>query len=223
MVRKVATGTRAATSAEMRQPIQARAQATIDRVCAVALSLLTEEGWDAFNTNAIAARAGVSGPTVYRYYPNKYVLAAELRRRAEDAETEAALPTIERLGGSLPLPEAIEAWVHTTAAARARQPSALLLRSMATSVPDLAQDDTEVDRIVAALAAALRRVQSGLTPSEAQTRARALRTSVDSLIDNAIRSGRLDDDQLGIACEMAAALFRTASTEPTKSGSGQVR
>ena len=222
-MRKVATGTRPATSDEMRQPIQARAQATIDRVCSVALTLLTEEGWDAFNTNAIAARAGVSGPTVYRYFPNKYVLAAELRRRAEDAETEAVLPTIERLGGGKPHPEAIKAWVHTTAAARARQPSALLLRSMGTSVPDLRQDDTEVDRIVAALAVALRRAQPRLTPSEARVRARALRTSVDSLIDNAIQGGQLDDDQLGIACEMASALFRTASTESTMSGSGQFR
>lgn len=221
MTRGMKRSKSAATTNDMRQPIQSRAQVTIDRICAAAVGILTQGGWDTFNTNVVAARAGVSGPTVYRYFPNKYVLAAELRRRVDEAEAQAALPAIERIGRSGSLPAAVGDWVRATADARVKQPVALLLRSMSTAVPDLSRTDADPDRVLSELTAALQRLQPALTADRAAERARAIRTSVDSLIDDAIRDGRPDERQIGLIVDMATTMMSSASAAPTASLSGR--
>ncbi len=63
---------------QRREPIQARAQASRDRIIEVAAELLEEVGVDDFNTNLLAERAGVLIRTVYRYFPNKFAVIATL-------------------------------------------------------------------------------------------------------------------------------------------------
>jgi AcrR family transcriptional regulator len=221
MVRRTRQGTQAVTTDDMRQPIQSRAQVTIDRVCEAALGILSEGGWDAFNTNVVAARAGVSGPTVYRYFPNKYVLAAELRRRLDGAESSAVLPAISRIGDAGAVEAPVQEWVEATARVRSAKPAALLLRSMSAAVPDLSRSQAEPDDVLAALTAALQRQQVGLTPDEAAERARAIRTSVDSLVDDAIRDGRPSAQQISLIVDLATTMIESASGVRAESLSGR--
>lgn len=211
---KRSTNSRPATTDDMRQPIQERAQATIDRICTAATTILTEQGWDAFNTNAVAARAGVSGPTVYRYFPNKYVLAAELRRRVDEGESRATVDAIHQIPTSPSLSAAVSNWINAAATARSAQPAAILLRSIPRSIPDLQDDGDEPDVALAALSNALHRMQPTLALHACQVRGRAILTSVDALIDDALREGGVDKGQLQTIVDVATTLITSATSSP---------
>lgn len=58
----------------MRRARQARSRATVSAIVEAATRILARDGWQAVNTNAIAARAGVSVGSVYEYFPNKQAI-----------------------------------------------------------------------------------------------------------------------------------------------------
>lgn len=66
---------------QRRSPRQARSRATYDAILEAASQILERDGLGAFNTNAVAGRAGVSVGTLYQYFPNKeaVLLAAASR------------------------------------------------------------------------------------------------------------------------------------------------
>ena len=61
-----------------RAPTQTRALETCERILDAAANLLGEVGIERLSTNLICERAGLSPPALYRYYPNKYAVLAEL-------------------------------------------------------------------------------------------------------------------------------------------------
>ncbi len=73
-----------------RRPRQARSKATVDAILEAATRIL--EAGDAFTTNHVAERAGVSVGTLYQYFPDKaaivQTLAARERRRQRGAIRE---------------------------------------------------------------------------------------------------------------------------------------
>ncbi|MEU4311054.1 TetR/AcrR family transcriptional regulator [Nocardia sp. NPDC024068] len=71
------TGTR-------RRPTQARAKATREHILDTAARLFGERGIANTSTNRIAAEAGLSIGTVYRYFADRSVMVDELLRRLHD-------------------------------------------------------------------------------------------------------------------------------------------
>lgn len=69
-----------------RQPTQQRARETYERLLDAAGDLLAEVGVERISTNLVAARAGVSPPTLYHYFADKYALLAALGRRLMAAQ-----------------------------------------------------------------------------------------------------------------------------------------
>lgn len=63
-------------------PQQERAKATVERLVSAAESLLADEGWPGFTTNALAKKVGCPVATVYRYFPDKENLARVIAERA---------------------------------------------------------------------------------------------------------------------------------------------
>ncbi len=63
------------------RPSSENAKATFNAILQVTGELLSEVGFERLSTNMVAARAGLSPPALYRYFPNKYALLAELGRR----------------------------------------------------------------------------------------------------------------------------------------------
>jgi AcrR family transcriptional regulator len=55
-------------------PKQDRSQATVEAILIATAHILTEFGYDQFNTNRVAERAGVSIGSLYQYFPNKQAL-----------------------------------------------------------------------------------------------------------------------------------------------------
>ena len=64
-----------------RVPTQTRALETCERILDAAAHLLGEVGIERLSTNLVCERAGLSPPALYRYYPNKYAVLAELGAR----------------------------------------------------------------------------------------------------------------------------------------------
>ncbi|WP_044562266.1 TetR/AcrR family transcriptional regulator [Azospirillum sp. B4] len=59
-------------------PIQKRSIDTLETILAVTATLLGEVGIERLSTNLICARAGLTPPALYRYFPNKYAVLKEL-------------------------------------------------------------------------------------------------------------------------------------------------
>jgi AcrR family transcriptional regulator len=73
-----------------------------EELLTAALSLFRERGYAAVSMEDIGARAGMAGPSIYRYFPGKaaILVAGSYRladRLAQDAEAALALPPGERL------------------------------------------------------------------------------------------------------------------------------
>lgn len=68
-------------SAARRAPMQARSRQTVTRILDAAAAIADEQGVDAATTRAIADRAGVSYPSLYRFFPDREAILGELLAR----------------------------------------------------------------------------------------------------------------------------------------------
>jgi AcrR family transcriptional regulator len=80
---------------QRRRPRQARSRATWEAIVEAAAQILERDGAAAFNTNAVAERAGVSIGTIYQYFPDKQAILAAAAKR-ELVEGSAAAPARRR-------------------------------------------------------------------------------------------------------------------------------
>ncbi|MFI6520585.1 TetR/AcrR family transcriptional regulator [Spirillospora sp. NPDC050679] len=69
--------------------VQARLTASRERIVAAALELVAEGGYRACSVAAVAERAGLATGTVYRHFPGKADLVAEVFRTASQREVDA--------------------------------------------------------------------------------------------------------------------------------------
>ncbi|GCD41697.1 TetR/AcrR family transcriptional regulator [Streptomyces paromomycinus] len=115
-----------------KQPRQARAEATRQRILTAAAHVFAEYGYAAGTTNRIAARARVSIGSLYQYYPNKDAILVELLTRHLDAGIAAAG---RHQDGEAPesLEEIIRLFVRTSIGNHRDDPQ--LLRVMAEQGP----------------------------------------------------------------------------------------
>lgn len=61
-------------------PVQSRSRETVIRILETARQVLIAEGLDAFTTTRIAQQSGVNIASIYRYFPHKEAIIAELYR-----------------------------------------------------------------------------------------------------------------------------------------------
>jgi AcrR family transcriptional regulator len=73
--------TRQAIEITRRKPRQARAEETVSAILEAAAQILEKGGLPAFNTNAVAERAGVSIGTLYQYFADKNAILKTLAQR----------------------------------------------------------------------------------------------------------------------------------------------
>jgi AcrR family transcriptional regulator len=79
-----------------KQPIQARAKATVDAILTAAAHILVANGYDRTTTARVARRAGVSVGSLYQYFPNKEALIAALIERHADALVGTVREVLQR-------------------------------------------------------------------------------------------------------------------------------
>jgi len=88
---------------------RARAAAAKERIVAAALDQLAEGGYASASMAAVARRAGVATGSVYRHFPSKGDLFAEVFRQASQREVDVLVALGHR---TLPVQERLAAWVH---------------------------------------------------------------------------------------------------------------
>jgi AcrR family transcriptional regulator len=160
---------------------------------AVTAELLDEVGFEAFNTNLLAARSCIGTRAIYRYFPNKHALVAELATQmAMRWQTIVAEVTAKsQLRWPDIWPVYLDAWVT---AVRDTTGGVSVLKAMRLHPELRSVDDTVNAGYIASVAAALRRA----SPSMTRTRARLvatllLRTTVaglDAILEETTPSGR---------------------------------
>src|SRR5207253_10810378 len=87
---------------------EARKAATRERIVAAALDQLAEGGYASASMVAVARRAGVATGSVYRHFPSKGDLFAEVFRRAAQREVDVLVELGHR---TMPLRQRLAAWV----------------------------------------------------------------------------------------------------------------
>src|SRR5918997_6787892 len=88
---------------------EARRLATRERIVAAALDRVAQGGYKSAGVHAVAADAGVAVGTVYRHFPSKGELFAEVFRRASQRELDVVVevtgadgrPAAERVGAAV--------------------------------------------------------------------------------------------------------------------------
>ena len=165
-------------------PVQQRSTETVERILAAALGVLDTGGLSAFNTNAVAAAAGVNVGTLYHYFPDKESVLRELFERTE-AERLAYLRGMIDAYADI---DDVELWVkevvQTLVRMRRERPGADVLRSALRVVPALQELEDEQDSETSELfAAALRRRHPGLTRQRALSVARTVIVSGIAVLD----------------------------------------
>ena len=100
-------------SVPRRAPVQARSRQTVARILDAAVTIADQEGVDAVTTRTIADRAGVSYPSLYRFFADRDAILDELMERhcAEiDALCVAAEQTWEITSFAELLPSSARWW-----------------------------------------------------------------------------------------------------------------
>lgn len=135
-----------------KRPRQARAAATVAAVIEAAARILEAEGLTGFNTNAVAAKAGVSIGSLYQYFPGKdAILAALIRQEAE--AFDAALTEAVGRTGELGTASAVALLAQVAVAHQASRPRLSRILDLEEQRLGLAQEaDAAGARTVAAIA-----------------------------------------------------------------------
>ncbi len=121
-----------------RRPGQERSRATVDRLLDAAASILERGGLPAFNTNAVAARAGVAVPALYRYFRDKEALLTALAERFLEAERDWTAGLAGLSDPRLPFEEIVRDLVRAYARAADAHPAIAPLRAAMRALPALA-------------------------------------------------------------------------------------
>lgn len=93
-----------------KKPTQRRSAETVSVILEAAARILEQRGFEGFNTNAIAERAGVSIGSLYQYFPNKNALLSGLIER----EMAPLLAVREKLAEIRSCKDAIRSYIRAS-------------------------------------------------------------------------------------------------------------
>lgn len=200
---RVATRSARAKGAELdlrRTPMQARGQATFEKILDATARLLDKVGTEGLTTNLIARTAEVNVATLYQYFPNKQAVLLELFKRQNDKRVEIGERLIPGMSQTTDWRRNVQNALQAVANAQRGLPGAAALRLAMRSSPDLMQYDREQSaRIASNLAGEL--VQAGLRQEKAQLVARCAIEALSAVLDFWSLESNNKDDRIVEQCK----------------------
>lgn len=178
-----------------KNPEQDRSRATVEAILDAAAHILVRDGYDAFNTNRVAEKAGASIGSLYQYFPNKESLLGELARRHTlelEARIDLAAPQAQRL----PLEDIVRMAVEHTVRAHLIDPA---LHRALSDAPPLGKLDWEAklnERLAARLKTLLAARRSEIVAPDLDLAAYIVLQGVEAIVHNAATQ-RLSDLKSG--------------------------
>ncbi len=194
------TGTKRKAAIPRKRPEQDRSRATVDAIVAAAAHILVKHGYDAFTTNRVAERAGVSIGSLYQYFPNKEALLSELTRRHKN-DLESGIERMVQDAKVVPLAEVVRTAIEHNVRAHLIDP--VLHRVLSEEVPRLGAFDWESDfekRAEARVKAALEARRSEIAIPDIDLAVFMLTRTVEAIVHDGV-SERLQDLKSGALTE----------------------
>jgi AcrR family transcriptional regulator len=165
-----------------RTPMQARGQATFERILDATARLLDAAGTEALTTNLIARTADVNVATLYQYFPNKQAVLLALFKRQNETRVEIGERAIAGMAHSADWRRLVAKGIDGVATARRDMGGAAALRLAMRSSPDLLEHESSQSvRIAATLAKEL--MDAGARPDKARLVARCAVEALTALLD----------------------------------------
>jgi AcrR family transcriptional regulator len=162
--------------------MQARGQATFERILDATARLLEDVGTEALTTNLIARTADVNVATLYQYFPNKQAVLLALFKRHNEARAEIGERSIAGIAHSPDWRRLVARGIDGVAEARRQMGGAAALRLAMRSSPDLLEHDrSQSVAIAATLANEL--VDLGVKPDKARLVARCSVEALNAVLD----------------------------------------
>lgn len=197
LVTNVALMTELVTNTGAQPPMSPRAAATFERLRAVALDLFTAQGFAETTVEQIAAAAGVSHMTFFRYFPTKESVIVEDPYDPLIADAVRAQPTdlhpLERVRRGV-----LAAWTGAPIEIDAETRARIALMARHASLRAKAWENTrETERVVAEAL-----VEGGTPPREAAVAAGAVMGAVMA----ALLDWATSDDDAGLGAAIVGAL-----------------
>ena len=175
-----------------KRPRQPRSAETVAAIVEAAAQVLEASGFEGFNTNAVARRAGVSIGSLYQYFPKKEALTIALIRRETEGFRADAVQALEEANGAASMSHFIAAAVRH----QLRRPVLARLLDIEESRPEFRGELSGLQAYEQLLVTILRR---GDLPAQARPEVAAgdIVAMMRGIIDAAGERSERDLDDLG--------------------------
>jgi AcrR family transcriptional regulator len=202
-----------------RTPMQARGQATFERILDATAEVLEKVGIESLTTNLIARTAKVNVATLYQYFPNKQAVLLALYKRQNGARVEMGVRLLDGLSQSSDWRGRVTKAISAAAEARRSQSASATLRLAMRSSPDLVEHDRDqLDQLAGAVAKELS--GSGVREDKARLVARCAVEATTALLDlgsTEAADGRVVDQASAmVTAYLAPYLDKTAGASRAK-------
>lgn len=131
------------------QPGQERSRDRVDSILTAARELLAEAGSGRFTMSALAKRAGVTLPSIYRYFPDKTAVVRALAERSALFSTATTVQALERRSAGASLREVAIAGYRAYFDSVRNNPVERYLTAAVLADPALEHLDIEITRSAA--------------------------------------------------------------------------
>ena len=193
-----------------RAPVQERGRQTVTRILDAAAAIADEHGVEAATTRAIADRAGVSYPSLYRFFVDRDAILGELLER-QCADLDARCIEAERTWTITSIAELLNNEIDLHVHYYRRHPStARMWMGGRTSPGVTAYVRTRMKNLAERLHAIL--ISAGLIPADTDPRALLVAVEMaDRMLELSYRGGDFDEDILAIGRRALIAFGRDLS------------
>ena len=173
-----------ATNEVRRTPSQQRAHESVQAIVLAATEIIEAEGYEAYNTNTVAKRAGVSVALVYRYFPNKESILVALWEETQNVRARTVVHIIRQIPTVENWEEYARMIMVTLRKLRTDQPNLMMMRKIFPSVPQLAFVENKVIRECGdALVSVIKKRFAKISDDEAEAATMTLLSMVPPLVD----------------------------------------
>ncbi len=182
-------------SVQRREPVQARSRRTVTRILDAAAAIIDEDGVDAATTRSIADRAGVSYPSLYRFFADREEILDRLLER-HTAELDARAMAAEQTWDTRSVADLLDAEVNLHVAYYREHPSAARLWMGSRSSTTVTKKVHARMQILAGRMHA-RLVEAELIPADTDPRALLVMVEIaDRVIELAYRNSEDFDEEI---------------------------
>lgn len=182
-------------------PSRQQGKDTFETIVATAGELLSEVGFERLTTNLVCERAGLTPPALYRYFPNKYALLAELARRLMEAQDDVFCSWLDQgNANSRTIEEAVARSIslqkELVRVTRSQSGGMSILRAI-RAVPALQQVRIESrDKVLAQHLKSLRQRRPDVPEAQLRSAVRLSEEVAYGVIEMILEDPQLDEDRI---------------------------